>query len=59
MAGLDRRQGRPDAGLQPVVKDNAATTTPPMELLDTTGHTVADSAAAVRAWALGRLSPAR
>jgi AAA domain len=41
------------------VKDNAATTTPPMELLDTTGHTVADSAAAVRAWALGRLSPAR
>ena len=31
------------------VKDNAATTTPPMELLDTTGHTVADSAAAVRA----------
>jgi hypothetical protein len=41
------------------VKDNAATTTPPMELLDTTGHTVADSAAAVRAWAPGRLSPAR
>jgi hypothetical protein len=41
------------------VKDNAATTTPPMELLDTTGHTVADSAAAVRAWALGRLSTAR
>jgi hypothetical protein len=42
-----------------VGQDNAATTTPPLELLDTTGHTVADSAATIRAWALGRLSPAR
>jgi hypothetical protein len=41
------------------VKDNATTTTPPMELLDTTGRSLTDSAAAVRAWVLRRLSPAR
>jgi hypothetical protein len=40
------------------VKDHAATTTPPMELLDTTGRSVAESAAAVRAWVLQRLSSA-
>jgi energy-coupling factor transporter ATP-binding protein EcfA2 len=37
------------------VKDNAATTTPPMQLLDTTGHSVQDSAACVQAWVLARL----
>jgi hypothetical protein len=37
------------------VKDNAATTTPPMQLLDTGGRSVQDSAASVRAWVLQRL----
>jgi hypothetical protein len=37
------------------VKDNAATTMPPMQLLDTTGCRVQESAARVRAWVLQRL----
>lgn len=37
------------------VKRNAATTTPPMQLLDTTGRSVQDSAAGVRAWVLQHL----
>jgi hypothetical protein len=41
------------------VKRNAATTTPPMRLLDTTGRSVQDSAASVRAWVLGQLVPSR
>jgi hypothetical protein len=39
------------------VKRNAATTTPPMELLDTSGHSVQDSAACVRAWVQRHLDP--
>lgn len=39
------------------VKDHAATTTPPMELLDTTGRSVAESAAAVRAWSSNASPP--
>jgi hypothetical protein len=39
------------------VKDNAATTVPPMQLLDTSGRSVQDSAARVRAWALQQLVP--
>ena len=39
------------------VKRNAATTTPPMELLDTSGHSVQDSAASVRAWVQRHLDP--
>jgi hypothetical protein len=38
------------------VKRNAATTTPPMELLDTSGHSMQDSAARVQAWAMARLA---
>jgi hypothetical protein len=41
------------------VRGNAATTTPPMELLDTGGRSVHDSAAAVRAWVRRRLGPTR
>jgi hypothetical protein len=41
------------------VRRNAATTTPPMELLDTGGRSVQDSAAGVRAWVLRRLDPSR
>jgi hypothetical protein len=37
------------------VKDNAATTVPPMRLLDTGGRSLQDSAAMVRAWALEQL----
>jgi ribosomal protein L32 len=37
------------------VKGNAATTTPPMQLLDTTGRSVEDTAAGVRAWVLQHL----
>lgn len=37
------------------VKRKAATTTPPMQLLDTTGRSVQDSAASVRAWVLQQL----
>jgi hypothetical protein len=40
-----------------LVKRNAATTTPPMELLDTSGHSVQDSAACVRAWVQRHLDP--
>jgi hypothetical protein len=39
------------------VERNAAATTPPMELLDTSGRSVQDSAAEVRAWMLRRLAP--
>jgi hypothetical protein len=38
------------------VKRNAATTTPPMELLDTSGRSVQESAAGVQAWAMARLA---
>jgi broad-specificity NMP kinase len=38
------------------VKDNAATTVPPMQLLDTGGRSVQDSAAGVRAWVLQQLA---
>jgi broad-specificity NMP kinase len=41
------------------VKDNAATTVPPMQLLDTGGRSVQDSAAGVRAWVLRQLAPSR
>jgi hypothetical protein len=41
------------------VRRNAATTTPPMELLDTTGLSVQSSATSVRAWVLRRLAPSR
>ncbi|HEX8134219.1 MAG TPA: hypothetical protein VF880_12440 [Actinomycetes bacterium] len=41
------------------VERNAAATTPPMELLDTSGRSVQDSAADVRAWILRRLPPSR
>jgi hypothetical protein len=37
------------------VKRNAATTTPPMQLLDTTGRSVQDTAVGVRAWVLRQL----
>jgi hypothetical protein len=37
------------------VKDNAATTVPPMQLLDTGDRSVQDSAARVRAWVLQQL----
>jgi hypothetical protein len=37
------------------VKDKAATTVPPMQLLDTGGRSVQDSAARVRAWVLQQL----
>ena len=39
------------------VKRHAATTTPPMQLLDTSGRSVQDSAAGVRAWVLQQLVP--
>ena len=39
------------------VERNAAATSPPMELLDTSGRSVQDSAAEVRAWMLRRLPP--
>jgi hypothetical protein len=39
------------------VKDNASITVPPMQLLDTSGRSVQDSAARVRAWALQQLVP--
>jgi hypothetical protein len=38
------------------VKDNAATTVPPMQLLDTSRRSVQDSAAGVRAWVLQQLA---
>jgi broad-specificity NMP kinase len=38
------------------VQDNAAATTPPMALLDTTGRSLQETAAAVRAWALQRVA---
>jgi hypothetical protein len=41
------------------VKRNAATTTPPMQLLDTTGRSVEDTAAGVRAWALRQVAASR
>jgi hypothetical protein len=41
------------------VKDNAATTVPPMQLLDTSGRSVQDSAARVRAWVLQQLVPSQ
>ena len=37
------------------VKHNAATTTPPMQLLDTSGRSVQDSAECVQTWVLGHL----
>ena len=37
------------------VKRKATTTTPPMQLLDTTGRSVKDSSAGVRAWVLQQL----
>jgi hypothetical protein len=41
------------------VKRKAATTTPPMQLLDTTGRSVQDTAAGVRAWVLQQLDSAQ
>jgi hypothetical protein len=41
------------------VKRNAATTTPPIQLLDTSGHSVQDSAAGARAWVLQQLVASR
>jgi hypothetical protein len=38
------------------VQDNAAATTPPMALLDTTGRSLQETAAAVRAWAVQRVA---